>query len=207
MIETIRAHNSVITTAAGSESLELLRRVGIPSPEERSRQYPHQLGGGLAQRVAIAMALTNRPKLLIADEPTTALDVPIQAQILDLLRELNYEFGLAVLHVTHNMGIVAESCDRTLVMYAGRIAEGGRTRDVFGQPLHPCTIALMGCVPDLSKDDQDLVPLVGTPPDLSIDLVRCEFEPRWARRFHRCRVENPASRQYGDEHLVRCHLY
>ncbi len=205
--ETIRTHQGVGRKPARAQALELLERVGIPEPERRLKQYPHQFSGGMAQRVVIAMALANRPKLLLADEPTTALDVTIQSQILDLLLELNRDFGMAVIHITHNMGLVAESCDRTIVMYGGKIAESGTTERVFHQPLHPYTQALLRSVPDLERDDQDLIPLEGAPPDITREWPGCEFEPRCPQRFERCPVENPELRELEPGRAVRCHLY
>ena len=147
VVETIRTHQKVGEAEARQQTLVLFGRVGIPDPEARLKQYPHQFSGGMAQRVIIAMALANRPKLLIADEPTTALDVTIQAQIVRLLEELNQEFGMAVIHITHNMALVSQSCDRTIVMYGGRIAESGPSEVLFSTPLHPYTQALLQSVP------------------------------------------------------------
>ncbi len=205
--EAILAHQDVSKQQAREQAIQLIERVGIPDPVRRLRQHPHQFSGGMAQRVVIAMALANQPKLLIADEPTTALDVTIQAQILDLLRELNQEYGMAVIHITHNMALVAESCDRTIVMYGGKISESGRTETVFERPLHPYTQALLESVPNLEDDEQDLVPLEGFPPDITEEWVGCEFEPRCAQRIDRCALENPALRDAEPGHAVRCHLY
>ena len=172
LVETIHTHGRVRGRDARAQAIELLDRVGIAEPGQRLKQYPHQFSGGMAQRVAIAMALANRPKLLIADEPTTSLDVTIQAQVLELLRELNQAEGMAVLHITHNMAVVAETCDRTIVMYEGKLVESGHTTRLFTNPHHPYTRALLASVPDLELDEQDLVPLGGFPPDLSVDTGR-----------------------------------
>lgn len=207
LVEAIRTHQRVGRREAYRQAVGLLERVGIPDPEQRLPQFPHQFSGGMAQRVVIAMALANRPKLLIADEPTTALDVTIQAQIIDLLAELNQEFGMAVLHITHNMALVAESCARTIVMYGGKIAESGETQVVFDDPKHPYTQALLGSVPDLDQPDQAIDPLEGFPPDITREWPGCEFEPRCSQRFERCPVENPLLREVAVGHAVRCHLY
>ena len=207
LIEAIRTHQRVSRREAYRQAVGLFERVGIPDPEQRMPQYPHQFSGGMAQRVVIAMALANRPKLLIADEPTTALDVTIQAQIIDLLGELNQEFGMAVLHITHNMALVAESCTRTIVMYGGKIAESGQTEVVFDDPKHPYTQALLGSVPDLDQPEQVIDPLEGFPPDITREWPGCEFEPRCSQRIERCSVENPLLREAEAGHAVRCHLY
>ncbi len=161
----------------------------------------------MAQRVIIEMAVANEPKLLIADEPTTALDVTIQAQIVTLLEELNHEFGMAVMHITHNIALVSQSCDRTIVMYGGKIAESGPSDGVFSRPAHPYTRALLESVRDVMLEEQELVPLEGFPPDITASWQGCEFEPRCARRFDRCPVENPELREFEPGHFVRCHLY
>ena len=207
LVEAIRTHQRVSRRDAYRQAVALLDRVGIPDPEQRLPQYPHQFSGGMAQRVVIAMALANRPKLLIADEPTTALDVTIQAQIIDLLAELNQEFDMAVLHITHNMALVAESCARTIVMYGGKIAESGETQVVFDDPKHPYTQALLGSVPDLDQPEQVIDPLEGFPPDITREWPGCEFEPRCSQRFEQCSVENPLLREVAAGHAVRCHLF
>jgi oligopeptide/dipeptide ABC transporter ATP-binding protein len=207
LVETIRTHQKVGEAEARKQALVLFGRVGIPDPESRFEQYPHQFSGGMAQRVIIAMALANRPKLLIADEPTTALDVTIQAQIVTLLEELNQEFGMAVIHITHNMALVSQSCDRTIVMYGGKVAESGPSETLFSRPLHPYTQALLQSVPDVTLEEQHLVPLEGFPPDMTQEWQGCEFEPRCPRGFDRCTFENPELREIEPDHFVRCHLY
>ena len=205
--EAILEHDHIGRRAARERALDLLQRVGIPDAEGRLRQYPHQFSGGMAQRAMIAMALANRPKLLIADEPTTALDVTIQAQIIRLLHRLSAELGMAVLFITHNMGLVVENCHQTLVMYAGKIAETGATDHVFARPLHPYTQALLACVPEVKGERRDLIPLEGFPPDLTVEGRGCDFEPRCAQRFDRCPIEDPEPRSVEPGHAVRCHLY
>ena len=205
--EAILEHDRIGRRAARERALDLLQRVGIPEAERRLHQYPHQFSGGMAQRAMIAMALANRPKLLIADEPTTALDVTIQAQIIRLLHRLSGELGMAVLFITHNMGLVAENCHQTLVMYAGKIAEIGVTDDLFARPLHPYTQALLACVPEVKGERHNLIPLEGFPPDLTVESRGCAFEPRCAQRFDRCLIEDPEPRGVEPGHAVRCHLY
>jgi oligopeptide/dipeptide ABC transporter ATP-binding protein len=208
LTESLRTHSGVSGAQAANRAAELLELVGIGEPRQRMRQFPHQFSGGMAQRVMIAMALTCRPKLLIADEPTTALDVTIQAQVLELLRRLNKEFGMAILLITHNFGVVAETCDRTIVMYAGKIAEIAPTGQMFDRHLHPYTEALLGCIPELDGEEQSLTPLEGYPPDLTVEWRGCEFYPRCPRRFNRCLEENPSLRRPHPGHWVRClHYY
>jgi oligopeptide/dipeptide ABC transporter ATP-binding protein len=207
MTETLRAHQKVSGRQAESRAAELLDLVGIGEPRQRMGQYPHQFSGGMAQRVMIAMALTCQPKLLIADEPTTALDVTIQAQVLDLLRRINREFGMAIVLITHNFGVVAETCDRTVVMYAGKMAEAATTSTLFAEPLHPYTAALLRCIPEIDTPLGSLAPLDGSPPDLTRAWRGCEFEPRCPRRFADCDRTNPEPRAPSPGHLVRCLLY
>ena len=207
LTESLRTHMGASGAKAADRAAELLELVGIGEPRRRMRQFPHQFSGGMAQRVMIAMALACQPDLLIADEPTTALDVTIQAQVLELLRRLNKEFGMAILLITHNFGIVTETCDRTIVMYAGKIAEIASTEQIFARHLHPYTEALMGCIPELDAEQQSLSPLEGYPPDLTVEWRGCEFQPRCARRFDRCLVENPSLRQPHADHYVRCLHY
>ena len=165
VMETIRAHERLSQRALYARALEMLEKVGIPSAARRMADYPHQLSGGQRQRVMLAIALACRPRLLIADEPTTALDVTIQAQILDLMLDLRDEFGMAIIIITHNMGVVAETADRVLVMYAGRIVEEAPVARLFDHPLHPYTRGLLECVPSLEQDRERLVAIPGTLPD------------------------------------------
>ena len=182
-------------------AVQLLRDVEIPAPEKRLRQYPHELSGGMRQRVMIAMALANEPALIIADEPTTALDVTIQAQILDLLKRINEEHGTAILLISHSLDVVVDVADRVLVFYAGKVVEQGRTGDVFGDPAHPYTRALLRSMP--RGDRAPLVPLDGTPPSLSPPPSGCAFADRCPQRFEAC-VNDPALTEIGPAHSAAC---
>ena len=207
--EMIRAHDkSVSKKEAAERSVELLGRVGIPRPETRVNDYPHQFSGGMRQRVMIAMALSCNPSLLIADEPTTALDVTIQAQILELLDALRAEMGAAVILITHDIGVVAGLADRVMVMYAGRAVEQATTLDLFDRPQHPYTWGLMGSVPRLDREKPRRLPAIpGQPPSL-IDLpAGCSFAPRCPHRFAACAIETPELlARVGEGHLDACLL-
>jgi peptide/nickel transport system ATP-binding protein len=197
--EQILAHEQVTATAARERAVDLLGRVGIPRPGERAGAYPHELSGGMRQRVMIAMALSCQPRLLIADEPTTALDVTVQAQILDLIRELRDDTGAGVLLVTHDLGVVAELADRVAVMYAGRIVEQGTVLDVFDDPQHPYTWGLLGAMPRLDRPRSERLPAVaGAPPEPTAKPVGCHFQPRCPHAFAKC-VEAPALEHRGGE--------
>jgi oligopeptide/dipeptide ABC transporter ATP-binding protein len=186
-------------------AVSMLGKVGIPSPESRARDYPHQFSGGMRQRAMIAMGLTTQPKVLIADEPTTALDVTIQAQILELLREVNREFGTATILITHNLGVVAGMCERVMVMYAGRIVESGPTADVFAHPKHPYTWSLLRSIPRLDADAHEpLKPIEGLPPDLMSLPSGCAFHPRCPFKVERCTREIPELNRVGDTQLAAC---
>ncbi|MBX9963707.1 MAG: ABC transporter ATP-binding protein [Burkholderiales bacterium] len=189
--ETIRTHLPVTAEEARRRAIALLGEVGIPAPERRIHQYPHQLSGGLRQRVVIALALCGEPQLVIADEPTTALDVSTQAQIIRVLKQLTSERGTAVMLITHDMGVIAEAADRVAVMYAGRIAEIGPVREVIHAPQHPYTVGLMGAIPRLGKLGERLVQIDGAMPRLDAIPSGCAFHPRCARAFERCRRERP----------------
>jgi peptide/nickel transport system ATP-binding protein len=205
--EQIQAHEKVSRQAARSRTVELLGAVGIPHPAGRVDDYPHQFSGGMRQRVMIAMAISCNPDLLIADEPTTALDVTIQAQILALIRKLKDDFGTAVVLITHDMGVVADVADRVAVMYAGRVVEQGSLRKVFYDPQHPYTWGLLGSIARLDRPRPDRLPTIkGLPPSL-INLPQgCAFGPRCPYRFDQCdQVPMLASRS-GDGHLDACHL-
>jgi peptide/nickel transport system ATP-binding protein/oligopeptide transport system ATP-binding protein len=186
VMETIRAHERLPQRALYARALEMLEKVGIPSAARRMTDYPHQLSGGQRQRVMLAIALACRPRLLIADEPTTALDVTIQAQILDLIMDLRDEFGMAVLIITHNMGVVAETADRVLVMYAGRIVEEAPVASLFDRPLHPYTEGLLECVPSLEQDRDRLIAINGTLPDPVHRPPGCCFAPRCRHAIAAC---------------------
>jgi peptide/nickel transport system ATP-binding protein len=189
--ETILTHLPMNKRQARERALSLLREVGIPAPEARYGHYPHQFSGGMRQRVVIALALAAEPKLIIADEPTTALDVSIQAQIITLLKRLAREHGASVMLITHDMGVIAETAQRVAVMYAGRIAEIGAVRDVIHAPQHPYTVGLMGSIPKIGARGGKLVQIEGAMPRLNAIPPGCAFNPRCPRRFERCFVERP----------------
>ena len=178
IMESYRAHNNVSKRKAKDRAIEMLDRVGIPNPQRRVNQYPHEFSGGMRQRAMIAMALVNDPKLLIADEPTTALDVTVQAQILDLISDLQRDFGSAVVFITHDLGVVAEIADDILVMYAGNAVEHGPVEKILGKPLHPYSWGLLESIPALTGDPQPLHPIPGTPPSLLSVPSGCPFHPR-----------------------------
>jgi peptide/nickel transport system ATP-binding protein len=211
IVEAYRIHNDVSKAQARQRAIELLDRVGIPQPKVRVDDYPHQFSGGMRQRAMIAMALSCNPGLLIADEPTTALDVTVQAQILDLISDLQSEFGSAVIIITHDLGVVAELSDDILVMYAGRIAEYGSAAEIFSSPGHPYTWGLLASMPRLDRERATrLVPIPGTPPSLIRVPAGCPFHPR-CRYAHlnngRCETEVPPLRDVETAgHLVACHL-
>jgi peptide/nickel transport system ATP-binding protein len=206
IVETIRTHMSLSEQAARKRAIDLLAEVGIPAPEKRIDSYPHEFSGGMRQRVVIALAICAEPELIIADEPTTALDVSVQAQIIALIKRLGRDHGTAVMLVTHDMGVIAETCDRVAVMYSGRIAEIGPVQDVIRNPLHPYAKGLMGAIPTLSGEDYRLVQIPGAMPRLSAIPSGCSFNPRCAVAFDRCRVERPEPLAHGAQ-AVACHLY
>jgi peptide/nickel transport system ATP-binding protein len=189
--ETIQAHLPVSDTEANKRAIDLLKSTGIPAAEERIDHYPHQFSGGMRQRVVIALALAAEPKLIVADEPTTALDVSIQAQIITLLKKLCKERGAAVMLITHDMGVIAETCDRVAVMYAGRIAEIGPVHEVINHPAHPYTTGLMAAIPDMSEDRESLNQIDGAMPRLNAIPQGCAFNPRCTKVFDRCKSERP----------------
>ena len=202
--EVVRLHERVDRAAARARALEMFRLVGIPSPEQRLDEYPHQMSGGMRQRVMIAMALACRPALLIADEPTTALDVTIQAQILDLLQRLRQELGMAVLLITHDLGVVAETADRVAVMYAGQVVEQCTTREAFRATRHPYTAGLLASLPRLGGDADRLRVIPGQVPDAAAFPSGCRFHPRCPIAVERCRRDMPTLRDVGGGHLARC---
>ncbi len=204
IMETLRAHESLSARAQRMRALEMLDRVGIPSAEKRMADYPHQLSGGQRQRVMIAMALACRPKLLIADEPTTALDVTIQAQVLDLLMDLRDELGMAIMIITHNMGVIAETADRVLVMYAGRIVERAPVENLFDRPLHPYTRGLLECVPTLEQDRARLVAIPGGLPEPGRRPAGCRFAPRCGLREAACSAAIPELVTREEGHSAAC---
>jgi oligopeptide/dipeptide ABC transporter ATP-binding protein len=205
LTETMFAHLGLSRREAQARAVELLERVGIPEPERRLRQYPHEFSGGMRQRVMIAMALACKPKLIVADEPTTALDVTIQAQILQLLKDLTSEMGVGLVLITHNLGVVARYADRVSVMYAGRIVESGTAQAVFAAPRHPYTIGLMTSVPRLDTPrDADLVPIEGQPPDLARLPQGCAYAPRCRWAEEACRAAVPPLEAAEPGHLTAC---
>jgi peptide/nickel transport system ATP-binding protein len=191
LIETIQTHLPVSEDEARARAIKLLQETGIPAAEARIDQYPHQFSGGMRQRVVIALALAAEPKLIVADEPTTALDVSIQAQIISLLKRLCKEHGAAVMLVTHDMGVIAETCDRVAVMYAGRIAEVGPVADVIHRPSHPYTVGLMGSIPAMDEERERLAQIDGAMPRLNAIPKGCAYNPRCPKVFDRCKSERP----------------
>jgi peptide/nickel transport system permease protein len=204
IVEMLRAHGDLSRRAARERARELLEAVRIPDPERRLDEFPHQLSGGMRQRVVIAMALANDPDLLIADEPTTALDVTVQAEILDLLVELRGRTGMALLFITHDLGVVAELCDRVVVMYAGRVVEQADTAALFSDPQHPYTRRLIGCTPRLGGGRRDLTTIPGLPPALDDLPGGCAFAPRCDVVEERCRTGSIDLTELGSGHQVRC---
>jgi oligopeptide/dipeptide ABC transporter ATP-binding protein len=209
--EVLLIHQDMGKDEAERRAIELLATVGIPEPESRAQAYPHELSGGMAQRVMIAMALACVPQLLIADEPTTALDVTIQAQILDLMRNLRSQMDASIILITHDLGVVAEMCDRVNVMYAGRIVEEADVIELFQRPKHPYTEALIGSTPVLGETDKELITIPGTVPNLINLPPGCKFAPRCKARVEHeleiCTQEEPELKNVAPNHSVRCWLY
>ncbi|MDF2875040.1 MAG: transporter ATP-binding protein [Sporomusa sp.] len=205
--EAILLHRQVSGKEARVLTLEMLKKVGIPRAEAVAKDYPHQLSGGMRQRVMIAMALACRPQLLLADEPTTALDVTIQAQILDLMRQMREETGASIIMITHDLGVVAEMCERVLVMYAGQIVEEADVVSLFKDPRHPYTIGLMQSIPRPNKKIARLVPIPGQVPPLSNMPPGCRFAPRCLHAMDQCQFDNPELLTVADSHTCRCWLY
>ena len=203
--ETLELHQNMTRAQARERAAELIRMVGIPDAASRLKDYPHQFSGGMRQRVMIAMALSCNPKLIIADEPTTALDVTIQAQILELMRELAQQFGTALIIITHNLGVVARYAHRVVVMYAGKIIETGSAEEIYRNPRHPYTLGLLNSVPRLDEAVKaSLDPIEGLPPDL-VDLpVGCSFQPRCPYAYERCTQETPYLMDHSDAHTTAC---
>jgi len=203
--EAVLAHRSVSKREAWERAVAALNDVALPDPSRRARDYPHQLSGGMRQRVMIAMAIVNRPQLLIADEPTTALDVTIQAQILELLAELRVKFGLAMLFISHDLAVVSQVADRIAVMYAGSLVELGSKRDIFSEPAHPYTRGLLHAVPDLETDrSRPLETMEGTVPSLQALPAGCAFEPRCEFRISECSRSLPPLAEVAPGHWARC---
>jgi oligopeptide/dipeptide ABC transporter ATP-binding protein len=207
MSEVIRMHQELGRSAALEAAIGMLDRVRIPDARKVAGQYPHQLSGGMRQRVMIAMELSCRPALLIADEPTTALDVTIQAQILRLLKEMRREMGTSILLITHDLGVVAQMCDRVAVMYAGSIVEQAGVADIFQTPRHPYTQGLWGAIPLIDDEKSSLAVIPGTVPDLSRLPEGCKFHPRCERRFEPCDRVRPEMAEIAPGHFAACHLF
>ena len=210
IIETLLRHTSLSRKKAWEKSFRLLEQVEIPSPKQKLDQYPHQLSGGMRQRVMIAMALSCSPRILIADEPTTALDVLIQAQILSLLKKIKNDTQMSILLITHDLGVVAEVAERVMVMYAGEIVESGSVNDLFRSPLHPYTIGLMESIPTLESTQQKLSKLKeisGTVPSLSQVPFGCPFHPRCSAAETRCKTDKPKLKKISQTHSVSCWLH
>ena len=205
LMEPLRTHLGMGRSAARQRAVEMLDRVGIPSAQDRLSAFPHQFSGGMRQRVMIAIALACNPKLLIADEPTTALDVTIQAQILDLIKDLRRQFGIAIIWITHDLGVLAGLADRIVIMYAGKIVERADVSSLYGRPQHPYTRGLLGTLPRLDGTRADrLATIPGQPPHLSEPPRGCPFASRCPHAFDACRRENPPLLQVGDGHEVAC---
>lgn len=207
IMEVILLHTDKNKEQARARAKELLELVGINEPEKRLKQYPHELSGGMRQRVMIAIALACEPKLLIADEPTTALDVTIQAQILDLIRDLNEKMNTSVLFITHDLGVVSELCDTVIVMYTGRIVEKAPVRELFNDPKHPYTVGLMSAIPRITKDRPPLETIEGVVPNPTERISGCSFWPRCPHATEQCKQGEPPVVQLSEERQVRCWLY
>ncbi|MXQ53530.1 ABC transporter ATP-binding protein [Shimazuella alba] len=207
IMEAIRFHMKLSKKEAKSYAIEMLTKVGISRPESVVDEYPHQLSGGMRQRVMIAIAMACEPKILIADEPTTALDVTIQAQILNLMRQLQQEKGTSIMLITHDLGVVAEMCDRVVVMYAGQVVEETDVKSLFKNPKHPYTKGLLASLPQLTSESDRLNSIPGQVPALDEMPVGCRFAPRCEFRMSVCETSNPALLDTGELHNCRCHLY
>lgn len=208
LMEPLIKHLGLSKKEARERTIEMLNLVGIPSPEKRINQYPHEFSGGMRQRVMIAMALSCEPKLLIADEPTTALDVTIQAQILELMRELREKIQSSIILITHDLGVVAEVCSRVVVMYGGQLVETGTTHDIFYNPKHPYTWGLLRSIPDVNTEEKKsrLIPIDGQPPDLLNPPAGCPFYPRCEYAMKICKERKPAQTNISEVHQARCWL-
>ena len=205
--EVIRLHQGLDKKEAMEKAIEMMKAVGIANPEARAHEYPHQMSGGMRQRVMIAMALACRPHILIADEPTTALDVTIQAQILDLIRKLNEEMETSVVFITHDLGVVSELCDTVMVMYCGRIVEKTSVENLFAEPLHPYSVGLLRAIPKITKDRDPLETIEGVVPNPTERISGCSFWPRCPHATEKCKSDEPPMVRTGVGRYVRCWLY
>jgi oligopeptide/dipeptide ABC transporter ATP-binding protein len=204
LVDALRRHREMTKRAARTRAVELLDLVGIPDPERRIKDYPHQLSGGMRQRALLALALSCEPRLLIADEPTTALDVTVQAQILDLLRSLQARLGMAVLFVTHDLGVIADLCSRVIVMYAGQVVEEARVEELFTNPRHPYTEGLLAAIPQLGTEEEPLASIPGVVPAPTAMPPGCRFHPRCPYAVPACAATPVELRSIGNGHLTRC---
>lgn len=206
MMEPLNIHTDLNKKDARKKAIDLLKQVGLSEPEKTLKKYPHELSGGMRQRVLIAISLACTPSLLIADEPTTALDVTIQAQILDLVEDLKEELNMGVIMVTHDMGVVAEVADRVMVMYAGEVVETGEVQEIFENPKHPYTEGLLASVPNVDAEDDELKSIPGTPPNISEEIKGCRFHPRCPYAMDICKQEEPAYMNISPSHQSKCWL-
>lgn len=204
IVEVLKTHRDISNADAKAKAIEIFKSVGIPSPEQRFKEYPHQLSGGLRQRVMIAIALACEPKILIADEPTTALDVTVQAQILELIKSLQVKFNMSVILITHDLGVVAEICDRVIVMYASKIVEEGLVAEVFNEPKHPYTLALMESIPKLNEKRERLYTIEGSVPSSLEYNVGCHFANRCKYADDKCIAEQPDITKLSETHNASC---
>ncbi|MBA2940279.1 ABC transporter ATP-binding protein [Paenibacillus sp. CGMCC 1.16610] len=204
--EVLRLHENISKKEVKARVIELLRLVGIPAPETRLNDYPHQMSGGMQQRILIAIALACNPEVVIADEPTTALDVTIQAQILDLMTRIKQQFQMGMILITHNMGVVAEMCDRMMVMYGGVVVEEGATAEIFAAPSHPYTQGLLASIPSIEEDREELYSIPGSVPRLSAPVTHCRFAGRCPHSYGKCEEVEPPLFDLGNGHKAKCWL-
>lgn len=207
IMEPLLLHTNLKKREAAERAVELLTLCGIPAPEQRFHEYPHQMSGGMRQRIMIAIALACNPKLLIADEPTTALDVTVQAQILELMKDLKNKIDMSIMLITHDLGVVVDSCDRVIIMYAGQIVESAYVKDLFKNPLHPYSKGLINAIPKLNEKKDRLEAIEGMVPDSDKMPMGCRFHPRCPNATEKCRCEVPQLLQYEENRFIRCFLF